>query len=111
MHSSSLLVVVNSPSDSPRQRHVRCDEAKPGCQRCVKFQGICGGYGDHKQLDIAVSVPSMLLAKQLSGVAADPFDTLPVNMRLKSHELFHYCELFSTNAIFTPRIYLRDGNL
>ncbi|KAK5658369.1 hypothetical protein OQA88_2345 [Cercophora sp. LCS_1] len=27
-----------------RRRHVKCDEAKPACQRCLKWQGRCEGY-------------------------------------------------------------------
>ncbi|CRK42799.1 hypothetical protein BN1723_005422 [Verticillium longisporum] len=27
-----------------RKRRVKCDEAKPFCQRCVKWQGFCDGY-------------------------------------------------------------------
>jgi len=27
-----------------RRRHVKCDEGKPGCQRCIKWQGHCDGY-------------------------------------------------------------------
>ncbi|GKT45273.1 uncharacterized protein ColSpa_05454 [Colletotrichum spaethianum] len=31
-------------TSAPRRRHVKCDEAKPSCQRCVKWQGFCEGY-------------------------------------------------------------------
>ncbi|KAF6789022.1 C6 zinc finger domain protein, partial [Colletotrichum musicola] len=27
-----------------KRRHVKCDEAKPSCQRCVKWRGFCEGY-------------------------------------------------------------------
>lgn len=27
-----------------RRRHVKCDETKPGCQRCIKWRGHCEGY-------------------------------------------------------------------
>ncbi|OHE91457.1 hypothetical protein CORC01_13229 [Colletotrichum orchidophilum] len=27
-----------------KRRHVKCDEVKPSCQRCVKWQGFCEGY-------------------------------------------------------------------
>ncbi|EFQ32067.1 hypothetical protein CGRA01v4_08331 [Colletotrichum graminicola] len=29
---------------APKRRHVKCDEAKPSCRRCVKWQGFCDGY-------------------------------------------------------------------
>ncbi|KAH7319882.1 hypothetical protein B0I35DRAFT_478186 [Stachybotrys elegans] len=27
-----------------KQRHVKCDEAKPDCRRCIKLKGSCSGY-------------------------------------------------------------------
>ncbi|KAJ6789361.1 hypothetical protein PWT90_00914 [Aphanocladium album] len=27
-----------------KKRHVKCDEAKPSCNRCLKWSGVCGGY-------------------------------------------------------------------
>ncbi|OIW28813.1 hypothetical protein CONLIGDRAFT_392739 [Coniochaeta ligniaria NRRL 30616] len=36
MDSGSLLLY--------RKRHVKCDEAKPSCSRCIKWQGFCDGY-------------------------------------------------------------------
>ncbi|KAF4126510.1 Fungal Zn(2)-Cys(6) binuclear cluster domain [Geosmithia morbida] len=27
-----------------KRRHVKCDEAKPSCQRCIKWRGHCDGY-------------------------------------------------------------------
>ncbi|KAJ3485029.1 hypothetical protein NLG97_g6907 [Lecanicillium saksenae] len=29
---------------SCKKRHVKCDEAKPSCNRCLKWSGVCGGY-------------------------------------------------------------------
>ncbi|ATY61587.1 DNA replication complex GINS psf2 [Cordyceps militaris] len=26
------------------KRHVKCDEVKPSCDRCLKWSGVCGGY-------------------------------------------------------------------
>ena len=31
---------------TPRRRHVKCDESKPACQRCIKWRGHCDGYED-----------------------------------------------------------------
>ena len=28
-----------------RQRHVKCDEAKPACARCISLKAVCPGYG------------------------------------------------------------------
>ncbi|KAH8675962.1 hypothetical protein BX600DRAFT_190882 [Xylariales sp. PMI_506] len=27
-----------------KQRHVKCDEGKPSCARCIKWRGVCDGY-------------------------------------------------------------------
>ncbi|KAK3318182.1 hypothetical protein B0H66DRAFT_621944 [Apodospora peruviana] len=35
---------VRSGCDACKKRHVKCDEAKPSCQRCIKWQGFCDGY-------------------------------------------------------------------
>ncbi|KAK4184828.1 hypothetical protein QBC35DRAFT_539261 [Podospora australis] len=35
---------VRSGCVTCERRHVKCDEAKPACQRCVKWQGFCDGY-------------------------------------------------------------------
>lgn len=31
---------------SLRRRHVKCDESKPACKRCIKWRGHCDGYED-----------------------------------------------------------------
>ena len=30
--------------DICRKRHIKCDETKPVCQRCVRFEVSCDGY-------------------------------------------------------------------
>ncbi|KAK0726327.1 hypothetical protein B0T21DRAFT_32807 [Apiosordaria backusii] len=35
---------VRSGCVTCKRRHVKCDEAKPACQRCLKWQGFCDGY-------------------------------------------------------------------
>ncbi|KAK3374287.1 hypothetical protein B0T24DRAFT_290931 [Lasiosphaeria ovina] len=35
---------VRSGCITCKKRHVKCDEAKPSCQRCLKWQGVCEGY-------------------------------------------------------------------
>ncbi|KAK0643870.1 hypothetical protein B0T16DRAFT_189895 [Cercophora newfieldiana] len=35
---------VRSGCITCKRRHVKCDEAKPACQRCLKWQGTCEGY-------------------------------------------------------------------
>ncbi|KAI0161841.1 hypothetical protein GGR52DRAFT_586104 [Hypoxylon sp. FL1284] len=33
-----------------RQRHVKCDEGKPSCQRCIKRNEVCEGYRDESTI-------------------------------------------------------------
>ncbi|KAF4976080.1 hypothetical protein FZEAL_7213 [Fusarium zealandicum] len=41
-------VPINSSrtGSSTEKRHVKCDEAKPSCQNCMKWRGYCDGYTD-----------------------------------------------------------------
>lgn len=41
-----------------RKRHVKCDEAKPSCQRCVKWQGFCDGYDAQTPSTLSSPSPS-----------------------------------------------------
>ncbi|KAK3389220.1 hypothetical protein B0H63DRAFT_95838 [Podospora didyma] len=36
---------VRSGCITCKRRHVKCDEEKPSCRRCTKWQGFCDGYG------------------------------------------------------------------
>ncbi|KAK1580159.1 uncharacterized protein LY79DRAFT_562492 [Colletotrichum navitas] len=35
---------VRTGCSTCKRRHVKCDETKPSCRRCVKWQGFCDGY-------------------------------------------------------------------
>ena len=48
-----------------KSRHVKCDEAKPSCLRCLKFWGFCEGYqkasrqeASHKTRRVGVLAPN-----------------------------------------------------
>ncbi|KAH8782330.1 hypothetical protein F5882DRAFT_405872 [Hyaloscypha sp. PMI_1271] len=36
---------VKTGCQTCKVRRVKCDESKPGCQRCIRFGVVCGGYG------------------------------------------------------------------
>ncbi|KAK1996054.1 hypothetical protein LX36DRAFT_553382, partial [Colletotrichum falcatum] len=38
------LTESSGHTPAPKRRHVKCDEEKPSCRRCVKWQGFCEGY-------------------------------------------------------------------
>ncbi|KAK4213800.1 hypothetical protein QBC37DRAFT_163865 [Rhypophila decipiens] len=37
---------VRSGCDTCKKRHLKCDEAKPSCHRCLKWRGYCEGYSN-----------------------------------------------------------------
>lgn len=41
----------------PRIRRVKCDEARPSCQRCLAAKRVCDGYKDGPEASTSVLVP------------------------------------------------------
>ncbi|KAM7201671.1 hypothetical protein V8F33_003220 [Rhypophila sp. PSN 637] len=37
---------VRSGCDTCKKRHLKCDEVKPSCHRCLKWRGYCEGYSN-----------------------------------------------------------------
>ncbi|RFU23729.1 hypothetical protein B7463_g12608, partial [Scytalidium lignicola] len=50
-------------------RHVKCDETKPACMRCVKFGRQCDGYAQQKTGETASSSSRTLQPKTEAGEA------------------------------------------
>jgi len=48
-----------------RQRHVKCDEARPHCRRCMTWQGFCPGYAASPPSSI--DEPSVVQLANLAG--------------------------------------------
>ncbi|KAH8882017.1 hypothetical protein GQ53DRAFT_465426 [Thozetella sp. PMI_491] len=89
-----------------RERHVRCDETRPGCANCMRISRECQ-YPDWGQdiVDRATKtkLPGVQAPWQMGPVmalatvaVADPFDTLPIEMPFRSMELLRY--FFTTKA-------------
>lgn len=57
---------------SCRKRRVKCDEAKPDCQRCKSANVHCEGYPIKKLL--SVSIPEKALQRRMSAYSSDPLD-------------------------------------
>ena len=57
---------------SCRKRRVKCDEAKPECQRCQSAHVHCEGYPAKKLL--WVNVPEKTLERRMSSYSAGPLD-------------------------------------
>ncbi|OAA66531.1 Zn(2)-C6 fungal-type DNA-binding domain protein [Niveomyces insectorum RCEF 264] len=55
--------------DVSRKRHVKCDEAKPSCNRCLKWQGFCEGYSTAPADPMADTKPPSAAA---AATAAEP---------------------------------------
>ncbi|KAK0667771.1 hypothetical protein QBC41DRAFT_365940 [Cercophora samala] len=110
---------VRSGCVTCKRRHVKCDEAKPACQRCLKWQGFCDGY---KTAELAPpkddrrrrrSSPSARSEKSDSGLPAN-FETLQLsdqfgveenssqessqNSELDDHWETFYCDCWSSLA-------------
>ncbi|KAL4866474.1 hypothetical protein BDV12DRAFT_172856 [Aspergillus spectabilis] len=99
-----------------RQRHLRCDEQRPSCQRCLATRRSCNyaptvvPLRDRRMLQgnallpgqqapwALMNTPSMTGRELAASTAMDPFDTLPMKMPFKSHELYHY--FYQTGAAF-----------
>ncbi|KAJ9138356.1 C6 zinc finger domain protein [Pleurostoma richardsiae] len=54
-----------------KKRHVKCDEARPSCQRCMKWQGFCEGYERAKSIS-SVSASDSEGSNRRSSTPAPP---------------------------------------
>lgn len=68
-----VLMVLQKLKDK-RTRRVKCDEAKPICQRCIRANRECAGYssaeakdGASKPLNITYYIPSIFSDTKISG--------------------------------------------
>ncbi|KAJ4153772.1 hypothetical protein LMH87_010245 [Akanthomyces muscarius] len=51
---------------SCKRRHVKCDEAKPNCNRCLKLSGVCGGYAPLRSKSCSPKITAESRAEDLS---------------------------------------------
>ena len=58
---------------SCRKRRVKCDEAKPECQRCKSANVHCEGYPAKRMLSIVLPAETML-ERRMSSYSAGPLD-------------------------------------
>ncbi|KAH8885510.1 hypothetical protein GQ53DRAFT_659947, partial [Thozetella sp. PMI_491] len=70
------------------KRHVKCDETKPACNRCIKWQGFCDGYSNRAQIKIekgddVVSKPKAPKSKPISAAANSIALAKPLGMRIQ----------------------------
>ncbi|KAH0430145.1 C6 zinc finger domain protein [Colletotrichum camelliae] len=49
-----------------RRRHFKCDETKPACLACLKYQGFCTGYTPTKTKPLAKPLPQRLVYPKLA---------------------------------------------
>ncbi|EGX90450.1 Fungal transcriptional regulatory protein [Cordyceps militaris CM01] len=52
-----------------RQRRVKCDLARPACQRCTKYGAVCPGYRDQQALVFRNADPSTLKRRRKRAAA------------------------------------------
>ncbi|KAJ4165585.1 hypothetical protein LMH87_007212 [Akanthomyces muscarius] len=53
-----------------RQRRVKCDLARPACQRCVKYGAVCPGYRDQHELVFRNANPATVQRRRKKRSAA-----------------------------------------
>jgi hypothetical protein len=63
----------------------------PGVQQPWAVAVTTGGNGCRTEIQIGIQAP-VPVARQMPNSVLDPFNSLPIEMPLKSKELFHYCE-------------------
>ncbi|KAL4941391.1 hypothetical protein BDV06DRAFT_194550 [Aspergillus oleicola] len=90
-----------------RKRHIRCDEQRPTCQKCLVGSRSCHyplaviPLRDRRMMQRNALPPGQQAPWALvepQSTIIDPFDSLPVNMPFKSRELYHY--FYQTGAAF-----------
>ncbi|KAL3439974.1 hypothetical protein BJX65DRAFT_291310 [Aspergillus insuetus] len=91
-----------------RQRHIRCDEQRPTCQKCLDSNKPCNyahamiPLRDRRVLQknalppgqqapwAVVETPGLTVKRLSASTAMDPFNSLPIKMPFRSRELYHY---------------------
>lgn len=69
---------VDRSLPTSRKRHVKCDEAKPSCSRCIKWNGgVCEGYDPQASKPDARSPPSSEELSPSSGGGRPPVALAP----------------------------------
>ncbi|CAG9946560.1 unnamed protein product [Clonostachys rosea f. rosea IK726] len=77
-----------------KERHVRCDEARPVCANCINLGRTCNYLApalplwDRRRLNS--TLPGVHIPWQVSECPVDPFSSLPIEMPYKSRELLHH---------------------
>jgi hypothetical protein len=90
-----------------RIRHLKCDEAKPECKRCLGFGFKCDGYVNKPKLTWKFVKP------KLSPAASPLGSPLPTGIRFQNEKDFQYFRLFQyeisdeLSAGFDPSLWNR----
>ncbi|KAL2865891.1 Zn(II)2Cys6 transcription factor domain-containing protein [Aspergillus lucknowensis] len=100
-----------------RQRHIRCDEQRPTCQKCLNSNKLCAyppaviPLRDRRVLQknalppgqqapwALVETKGPTMKRLPASAVIDPFDSLPIKMPFRSQELYHY--FYQTGAAFS----------
>ncbi|KAI1775423.1 hypothetical protein F4818DRAFT_49507 [Hypoxylon cercidicola] len=67
-----------------RQRHVKCDEGKPACQRCIKRNENCEGYRDDAGLRFRYETEKVIGQAIAAAASASSSNASPQRSRRKS---------------------------
>lgn len=83
---------------SCRKRRVKCDEAKPECQRCKSANVHCEGYPAKKIL--SVIVPEKMLERRMSSYSAGPLDVGNDALLNKGNVALPFYHQFITQTVY-----------
>jgi hypothetical protein len=101
---------------SYRIRRVKCDETKPSCRRCLRFNGECDGY----EVDLARTLSKMIMPKSLAPIAPKVVPSTPTESPTSAfgHDLwpassngdleYRYFRFFHEKTVFRLSGYLDE---
>jgi hypothetical protein len=91
-------------------RRVKCDEARPGCLRCIKFGLVCDGYPDPAKSTKKLSrpVPEKIMPFLPGGnfPTTSPACRSPQQSIFKNEQEYRYFKVFSNETAYQLSGYL-----
>ncbi|KAL2065237.1 hypothetical protein VTL71DRAFT_2906 [Oculimacula yallundae] len=91
---------VKTGCQTCRKRHLKCDETRPSCLRCVKMGFQCDGYPRDKSIPVEVRA---LVPRNLKDLVRDPYSTTPSPERTLSTYHFDNPQEYLSFQIFHER--------
>ncbi|TDZ54912.1 Aspercryptin biosynthesis cluster-specific transcription regulator atnN [Colletotrichum trifolii] len=89
-----------------RRRHTKCDEGKPACQTCLKYQGFCTGYDTKKRPEAVQHRPVVpkLAGTEYSVLVEPSYASLIFPSQLEKDHLDYWRSFTQTTHLFNSEI-------